>query len=50
LDAKAFQQQETATHFATSGLVILNGVVVGLIAVAVFGVLTGILKGMVFAP
>jgi type II secretory pathway component PulF len=50
LDAKAFQQQETATHFATSGLVILNGVVVGLIAVAIFGVLTGILKGMVFAP
>lgn len=50
LDAKAYQQQETATHFVTSGLVILNGVVVGLIAIAMFSIITGILKGMAFAP
>lgn len=50
LDAKAYQQQETATHFATSGLVILNGVVVGLIAAALFSIITGVLKEMAFAP
>ena len=44
LDAKAFQQEETATHALTSGLVILNGVVVGLIAVGMFGMLVMILK------
>ena len=45
LDAKAFQQEETATHALTSGLVILNGVVVGLIAISMFGMLVMILKG-----
>jgi type II secretory pathway component PulF len=45
LDAKAFQQQEATAHAVTSGLVILNGVVVGLIATATFGVLIVILKG-----
>jgi type II secretory pathway component PulF len=45
LDAKAFQQEETATHMFTSGLVILNGVVVGLIAIGMFGLLVMILKG-----
>jgi type II secretory pathway component PulF len=45
LDAKAFQQQETAAHVLTSGLVILNGVLVGLIATAMFGVLIAILNG-----
>jgi type II secretory pathway component PulF len=49
LDAKAFQQEETATHFLTSGLVILNGLVVGLIATAMFGMLVMILKGMLAA-
>jgi type II secretory pathway component PulF len=49
LDAKAFQQEETATHALTSGLVILNGVVVGLIAVSMFGMLVMILKGMLAA-
>ena len=39
LDAKAFQQEETATHALTSGLVILNGLVVALIATAMFGML-----------
>jgi type II secretory pathway component PulF len=46
LDAKAFQQQETATHVLTSGLVILNGLVVALIATSMFGMLVMILKGM----
>lgn len=49
LDAKAFQQEETATHAMTSGLVILNGVVVGLVATAMFGLLVMILKGVLAA-
>jgi type II secretory pathway component PulF len=50
LDAKAYQQQETATNFAASGLVIFNGVMVGLIAIGLFGVITGLMKAMAFAP
>ncbi len=46
LDAKAFQQEEVATHTATSGLVILNGIVVALITTAMFGILVAILKGV----
>jgi len=46
LDAKAFQQEETTTHAVTSGLVILNGLVVGLIATAMFGMLVMLLRGM----
>lgn len=49
LDAKAFQQEEAATHTMTSGLVILNGVVVGLIATAMFGILICVLKGVLDA-
>ena len=44
LEAKAFQQEETATHALTSGLVILNGAVVALIATAMFGLLIAVLK------
>jgi len=44
LDAKAFQQEETVTHALTSGLVVLNGVVVGLMATGMFGLLIAILK------
>jgi general secretion pathway protein F len=47
LDAKAFQQEETATHIATSGLVILNGLVVALIAISMFGMLVMMLRHMV---
>jgi type II secretory pathway component PulF len=46
LDAKAFQQEEVATHILTSGLVILNGLVVALIATAMFGILIAVLRGM----
>ena len=49
LDARAFQQEEAATHALTSGLVILNGLVVALIAVGMFGMLVMILKGMLDA-
>jgi len=45
LDVKAFQQEDAATHAVTSGMVILNGVVVGLIATAMFGILITVLKG-----
>jgi len=39
LDAKAFQQEEASAHAVTSGLVILNGVLVALIAIGMFGIL-----------
>lgn len=50
LDAKAFQQEETATHALTSGLVIINGVIVGLIATAMFGVIIAILNSALTGP
>ena len=49
LEAKAFQQEETATHVMTSGLVILNGVVVALISISMFGMLIMVLKGVLDA-
>ena len=44
LDARAFQQEEATAHAVASGLVIMNGLVVGLIATAMFGVLIAILR------
>jgi type II secretory pathway component PulF len=44
LDARAFQQEEATAHAVASGLVIMNGVLVGLIATATFGVLIAILR------
>ena len=49
LDAKAFQQEEATAHVVTSGLVILNGVLVALIAMAMFGILVSVLNGMAFS-
>jgi type II secretory pathway component PulF len=49
LDANASQQEEAATHVVTSGLVILNGVVVAMIATAMFGMLVMILRGVLDA-
>jgi len=46
LDAKAFQQEEATAHVITSSLVIANGLAVGLITTAMFGILVAILKGM----
>jgi type II secretory pathway component PulF len=45
LEAKAFQQEEATAHAVTSGLVILNGLLVALIATGMFGVLIAILNG-----
>ena len=45
LDAKAFQQEEAAAHSITTGIVILNGVLVALIATAMFGILVVITEG-----
>ena len=44
LDAKAFQQEEATAHTVTSGLVILNGALVALIATAMFGIIIAILN------
>ncbi len=49
LDAKAFQQEESTAQVVTSGLVILNGVLVALIAIGMFGMLIVILKGVLAA-
>jgi len=46
LDARAFQQEEAAAHAVTSGLVILNGLLVALIATAMFGMLVAMLNGV----
>jgi len=46
LEAKAFQQEESAAHLLTSGSVILNGALVALIATAMFGILIALLNGM----
>jgi type II secretory pathway component PulF len=46
LDAKAFQQEEITAHVVTTGVVILNGVVVALIATAMFGILINMLNHM----
>jgi type II secretory pathway component PulF len=45
LDAKAFQQEQAAAQFVTSGLVLFNGAVVAFIALACFGALVAIVKG-----
>jgi type II secretory pathway component PulF len=49
LDARAFQQEEATAHVVTTGVVILNGVLVALIATAMFGVLIAVLKGVLDA-
>jgi type II secretory pathway component PulF len=49
LDAKAFQQEEATAHVITSGIVILNGLLVALIATAMFGILMAVLNRMTFS-
>lgn len=44
LDAKAFQQEESAAHAVTSCVVVFNGALVALIALAVFGLLVAVMK------
>ncbi len=45
LAAKAFQQEETAAHIFTCGLIILNGALVALVATTLFWTLISILDG-----
>ena len=49
LDARACQQEETAIHAFSSGMVILNGIMVGLIAIGMFGMLVMFLKATLAA-
>ena len=44
LNARAFLEEEATAHTVTTGLVIFNGLVVGLITIAMFGLLVGMLK------
>ena len=44
LDAKAFQQEQTAVQLATTFMVIFNGCVVGLFAIYVFKVITTLIN------
>jgi hypothetical protein len=44
LETKAFQQEQTAAHWATTGLVLLNGVIVGLFIAGLFSGLIMILE------
>lgn len=46
LDAKAFQQEEATAHAVTSGLVVVNGLLVALIVTATFGMLVALLNGV----
>jgi type II secretory pathway component PulF len=49
LDARAFQQEEATAHIVSTGVVILNGALVALIATAMFGILLVLLNAMVFS-
>lgn len=44
LDAKAFQQEQAAAHAVTSGLVIVNGLIVATVAIGVFSALIAIVN------
>jgi type IV pilus assembly protein PilC len=44
LDAKAFQQEQAAAQLMTSGLVLFNGLLVGLLAINVFLLLTTMIR------
>jgi type II secretory pathway component PulF len=43
LEAKAFQQEQAASQIVTTGFVLMNGLMVGLLALGVFGLLISIL-------
>jgi type II secretory pathway component PulF len=46
LTARAYQQEQAASQLVTTGLVLLNGVVVGVICVGVFQALAAVLAGV----
>ncbi len=43
LDAKAFQQEQAAAQLITTGLVLVNGVVVGLVVIGIFQALISVI-------
>jgi type II secretory pathway component PulF len=49
LEARAFQQEEATAHTLTTAVIILNGLLVALIATAMFGILVAVLDGMLGA-
>ena len=44
LDAKAFQEEQATAHTVTSGLVIVNGLIVAVVAIGVFSALIAIIN------
>jgi type II secretory pathway component PulF len=46
LEAKAFQQEQTVSQIVTTGFVLLNGLMVGIVALGVFGILIAIVQGV----
>jgi type IV pilus assembly protein PilC len=44
LDAKAFQQEQAAAQLLTTGLVLFNGLLVGILAVTIFLILTTLIR------
>jgi len=44
LDSKAFQQEQTAAHILTTGMVLINGAIVGFVTVGFFGILTAMIN------
>jgi type II secretory pathway component PulF len=44
LDAKAYQQEQATAQVVTTGLVLLNGVLVGFIVVSVFSILVSVIN------
>ncbi len=44
LEAKAFQQEQTVSQITTTGLVLCNGLVVGVIVTAMFGMLVSFMQ------
>ena len=44
LDARAFQQEQAAAQLLTTGLVLVNGLIVGCICVGLFGWLTNLVE------
>ncbi len=47
LEAQAFREEQTAAHLATTGMVVLNGALVTVMALATFGSLVAIIEGAV---
>jgi hypothetical protein len=44
LDAKAFQQEQATAQTVTTGIVLINGVIVGFIVVSIFSVLISLIN------